>query len=124
MEASLELATRACWLEALACQPLADGSEYRRQEQRHCLVISNVKLACEQCGHSAVLRGTLMNASASGVLIRQRQQTAPGTLVVISIPLDAELLLLAGEVVHCTQTVGGYKIGIELRFADEGDQPG
>lgn len=30
----------------------------------------------------------------------------------------------AGDVVHCTSTVGGYKVGIRLRFPIEDDAAG
>ena len=63
--------------------------------------------------------GTVLDASTTGIMIRQREEMDVGTLVIVRAVLDDQDVAIAGQVMHCTQTVGGYKVGIELHFLDE-----
>lgn len=118
METSFELTTHERWLEVLSQYACVEEQEYRRECSRRSLVFDDVKLAFEELGRPVVRGGKLLNASPSGVMIRQYKEIQACTLVMLSVALDEETLVLAGEVMHSTQTVGGYKVGIELRFTD------
>lgn len=65
-----------------------------------------------------VRTGKPLNVSRRGVLLRVRERIADHTPVVVQMMLVDERIVLLGRVTHCTETVGGFKIGIELRFAD------
>lgn len=100
---------------AIAPQPKAD---IQRGAPRY-PYCTEIKLTFDHHGYLSARRLTSLNVSASGL-------TAKGSM---PIPMDAEVLLelnpegtpffIRGQIVHCTQTVGGYKIGIDLKFAKE-----
>lgn len=118
MKTTIELTTRERWIEVLSLHSCVEEPEYRRECSRRPLMFDGVKLAFEESCRPVVRGGKLLNASPSGVMIRQYKEIQAHTLVMLSVALDEETLVLAGEVVHSTQTVGGYKVGIELRFTD------
>ncbi len=97
---------------AIAPQPKSD---VQRGAPRY-PYCTEIKLTFEDDGRASTRSLTTLNISVTGL-------TAKGTL---EIPMDSEVLLelspegspflVRGTVVHCTQTVGGYKIGIDLAF--------
>ncbi|MFQ5412522.1 MAG: PilZ domain-containing protein [Phycisphaerae bacterium] len=102
-------------LRAIAPQPKAD---IQRGAPRY-PYCTEIKLTFDDAGHVSTRSLTSLNVSVSGI-------TAKGGL---EIPMDSEVLLemnpegvpfvVRGRIVHCTQTVGGYKIGIDLMFSEE-----
>lgn len=65
----------------------------------------------------------LVQISLGGVMIRSRTPLAVGAHPRLEIALEDEVIYVRGVVRHCTDTVGGYKIGIELLFEDD-EAPG
>ena len=61
----------------------------------------------------------LVYASQEGVMVKNRGRIPARTPVWMEITLADDVFALLGQVAHCTQTVGGYKVGIELQFPDE-----
>ncbi len=71
------------------------------------------------------LRVKLLNASADGVMVLTREEVPADISAVMAFNSDDEIeYVLAGDVVHCTSTIGGYKVGIRLRFPIEDDAAG
>ena len=51
-------------------------------------------------------------------MVRTPREMKPGTFVEVEIPIDDDVYLTTGKVVHSTGTVGGYKTGVELVFRE------
>ncbi len=58
----------------------------------------------------------LNNVSNSGLMLKGETELTPGTRLVAEINPDGVPFYVAGVVMHCTQTVGGFKIGVNLQF--------
>lgn len=110
--------TRERWQEILAHFPPDESPEHRRQRSRGDAGYGTVTLAFTDDGKSVERTGRLLNASAAGLMVRQQGKIARGTHVVAKMILADATAVLTGRVVHCTATVGGFKIGIGLSFGD------
>jgi hypothetical protein len=95
--------------------------EIRRKHPRRTVAIGTVDVAVTHKGTSAVWPGKLLNLSPAGVLIKQRRRIDCGIPVLVRLMLADEEAILPGSVVHCTETVGGYKVGIRLLFDNEAE---
>ena len=119
METGIEWTTRRQWLDIIAKHPAPPDPVHRREHTRGHPAFQWAKVAFEKAGAPIVRPGTVLDASTTGIMIRQREEVDVRTLVIVRAVLDNQDITIAGQVMHCTQTVGGYKIGIELRFLDE-----
>ena len=119
METRLETPTRKRWREIIAPYADSGGAEYRRNDQRAIVEFGAVRLSfVGPNGARVVHTGRLLNASDAGMMVRQNQSIPARTRLQIEVEIDQVKLALSGSVVHVTDTVGGYKIGVELLFAD------
>ncbi len=118
METRLETPTRQRWREILDQYAESGRSDHRRTNERHYLELGSVKLTYEEGDAPVVRAGRLLNASDSGLMVKQYQDILPKTELQIEAAIGDEAFTLTGHVVHCTQTLGGFKIGIELQFPD------
>lgn len=118
METRLETPTRQRWREVLS--PYADPEEsgHRRNDERYYIALGSVKLVFEENGAPVERTGRVLNASDGGLMIKQYQDIPSNTQLQIEATIGEESFALAGRVAHCTQTVGGFKVGIELEFPD------
>ena len=120
MAASIQWTSRSKWQEIIASCCSDETDEYRRGDERRPASSAAVRLAFHSNGRPVQQTSRILNVSPSGLMIRHNQRLDSGTSMVLQADLHGEAILLHGRVVHCTSTVGGYKIGIELRFADDG----
>jgi hypothetical protein len=58
----------------------------------------------------------LLNVSPTGVMVKGQRRLPVHTKVRIELLVGDQTHELCGRVAHSTQTVGGYKIGIELNL--------
>jgi hypothetical protein len=80
--------------------------------------------AAEACGQRRIeRRAAVLQVSDDGLMVRCHHQIPIHTPVAIDARVGDAAVSLAGVVRHCTQTVGAYKIGIELFFPDAGKSP-
>jgi hypothetical protein len=78
-----------------------------------------------QNNHKPVeLRVKLANAALDGIMLLSQTAVPEDipTLLAFTADNDEEHLLI-GQIVHCTSTVGGYKVGVRLRFPANTDNP-
>ena len=106
------------WLKLLAGLV---GSEFeppvRRRARRYGLTVAGCRLLHHtKHGRPTATRAWLMQVSAGGVMILCEAEVPPGAPVILECPLPKRPIVLTGKVVHCTSTVGGNKIGIQLAF--------
>ena len=92
---------------------------HRRREARHIAPLGTARLAYEQAGLPELQTGKVLNISDHGAMIVTRQEIPEHAVLMMKISLGEDAFLLVGRVMHSTQTVGGYKIGIKLDFPAE-----
>jgi hypothetical protein len=120
MKSAIEMTTRQRWEEVLALYPQELFPEYRRGHNRQDTEIGIAVLAFEFESQRLLRHGKVLNISPKGVLLRIWEPINLQTMVLLRITLIQEQALLAGRVVHCTPTVGAFKVGILLTFDEEG----
>ena len=110
--------TRASWTHALQQfgPPLAQQLP-RRRHPRRAPEFGVARLSCETGSNCVPFTARILDASAGGLMVKHHEPLAATTPVHAQILIADTLYHLSGHVVHATQTVGGYKIGIELSFA-------
>jgi hypothetical protein len=116
--------SRSAWQELLARKVPAPEVEpaVRRRCRRYTVQLGAWCILYLKGLNPTELRVKLLNASLDGVMVLSREEVPENVQVVMAFNGDEEIeYVLAGEGVHCTSTVGGYKVGIRLRFpiADE-----
>ena len=90
----------------------------RRLQRRYCLLWGSWRLHYHGPGGEPVEASTLLlNAALAGVMVRSRRELPLNLAVVLTFCADDQECALPGVVAHCTETVGGFKLGIRLRFA-------
>ena len=59
---------------------------------------------------------SVLDVSNDGLMLRSREQVPLQTPLAIELYFGDQTITVFGTVVHCTQTVGAFKIGVKLRF--------
>ena len=121
MATILKITSRECWEQLLARYPAPPTMERKRKHRRRDTAIGTAELTYERDGELVTRPGKLLNASPEGVALKQREWIAYATQVVIRVMLADGEAILAGRVTHATDTVGGFKVGIQLVFAGDAD---
>ena len=120
--------TREEWLEIIENNQLDRRSERRRTQPRIPVPPRQISLAFELAGRPVKElagrpvkdNGTIVNISSGGIMFKRSRPIRDGLHVVLRVQLPEGLALLHGDIAHCTQTMGGYHIGVELMFDDGG----
>jgi len=108
--------SRGDWEALVAQHPEEVTPEHRRQDRRRYTPLGSARLVFKQDGRPQVRGGKVLNVSSRGMLVWQREDINWGTKVVVQARLGETDTLLFGHVAHCTETVGGFKVGVELQF--------
>lgn len=87
-------------------------------KRRHPRYDTTGRAKLSKAGSQAVLVETcaLLQVSAEGLTLRSHDEIPLHELLAIEVRLTDRAVLLHGRVVHCTGTVGGYKLGVLLTF--------
>ena len=116
MTAHLDTPTLTRWREILTKHTEPLRPDYRRENERHYIESATVNLSLLEGDPSDIRPGRLLNASSSGLMIKQFDDLPVDTPTRIDLTIGEDSVTLIGRVVHSTQTLGGYKIGIQLEF--------
>ena len=111
-QSTLQPVTRARWAE-IVTNHVSDQQQpppVKRHEPRQA-VEGFAKLTI-----TIVRTCTLLQVSEGGLMVRSPKEIPVGTRLSIESYLHDEAVLLSGEVVHCTETVGAFKVGVQLSF--------
>jgi hypothetical protein len=109
--------TRAAWVAFVARRDRPTSKEHRRRHPR-AQFAGLTRIAYERFdGTPHVEECAVLNVSEGGLLLRGRFKVPLEELVAIQLDMGQESLHLCGQVMHCTPTVVGYKIGIKLIFS-------
>lgn len=119
MGVRLEAPTRQRWLQVLAQHAAPEDLGIRRTDLRHSVEFGAARLTFEdERGRSVERSGRLLNISEGGLMLKQSRRIPIQTDLRIEVTLGDDTLALIGRVVHATETLGGFKIGVELQFTD------
>lgn len=122
--------TQSHWLNTLKQKAESDhGPAIRRQHTRHYAIgtatIREKTPANPWSEKPSGAQGELLQVSPGGCMIRTHRELKPGTFVEVEIPIDNDVYVTSGKVIHSTGTIGGYKTGIQLMFPEPvGQAPG
>jgi hypothetical protein len=115
----LPVLSRSAWRDVLFRHIDVTESEvhWRRRCRRYAVRFGTWRLLFHnEQGIPVTARVRLLNASADGAMLMSRE-VIPECIPVLLVYRDEEEdCALMGEVMHCTSTVGGHKVGVELRF--------
>jgi hypothetical protein len=118
--------SHVAWQELLACSVGAPEFEppIRRRSRRYGVRLGAWRMFYQD-GHKLVeLRVKLANAALEGVMLLSHEAVPEDIPAVLAFTADDDdEHRLVGEIVHCTSTVGGYKVGVRLHFPDSTDDP-
>ncbi len=78
-----------------------------------------VTFAEEGDSHHRTLK--MLNISCDGITAKGNNEIPEGTHLRVELDFDNITLNSDGEVIHCTDTLGGFKIGIRLALQDNDD---
>jgi hypothetical protein len=113
--------SREVWIDLLARAIQAPQTEppVRRRSRRYNVCLGGAwRLVYQKAGRLVELGVRLLNASADGVMLLCRSEVPVRIPAVVAFTSAAEgEYMLTGEVRHCTSTVGGHKVGVQLHFA-------
>ena len=119
--------THARWLEILKQKAESEeGPAIRRKHSRH--YVSGYATIREKASDDETpekptgAQGELLQVSAGGCMVRTHRELKPATFVEVEIPIDDDVYVATGKVIHSTSTVGGYKTGIQLTFSEPATQ--
>jgi hypothetical protein len=106
------------WLELLefGSQPDEGSGVKRHDKRKHADLVATVRTR-DAHGNPRKFLADLIQLSSHGCMLKTDQELKSETPVTIECGFDEEVILLQGEVVHSTGTIGGFKTGIQLTFA-------
>ena len=112
--------TREQWLQMIAPYVTTEPEPGVRRAQRRYNVEGMVAVAPINAAGSqtAVRTVSLLQLSDDGIMVRSHTDLPLDTIVGMQVYIEDHIFTVLGRVMHCTDTVGGYKIGIQLAFTD------
>ena len=119
MSEQLTTISRERWQEILSHYVTPEiEPPIRRKSRRHGVEFGVVRLQYQEDGESTDRTVSLLQVSDEGVMVKSHKPIKARIQLRMNITLENDTVSLSGQVSHCTQTVGGYKVGIELEFSD------
>ena len=119
MSEQLTTISRERWQEILSHYVIPEVEPpIRRKTRRYGVEFGVVRLLYEEDGDSTDRTVSLLQASAEGMMVKSHKPINARIQLRMDVTLENDTVALGGQVSHCTQTVGGYKVGIELEFSD------
>lgn len=92
----------------------------RRTNQRY-TADGDVRISFVEDGDSQHRMLRLLDISIEGMTVKGSNEVPQGTHLTIQLDMDEGPFAASGKVVHCTGTLGGFKIGIRLDLRDDDD---
>ena len=111
-----KLLDEVTWRRAIVDQVAAEADSHSRRHWSRCPVTGEVKAEFSVNGELRKRSWDLLQVSVGGLTVRTGEEIAADTPVDLRVQLNDELLFCKGATCHCTQTVGGFKVGIRLIF--------
>ena len=106
------------WRKVLASHVAGDFEAHSRRTWRRYPVVGEVKADYKVDGVPRTRTWTLIQIAAGGLTVRAGDAIIQGTSLDLRIQIEDDSLFAKGITCHCTQTLGGYKLGIKFLFSD------
>lgn len=118
MNASIDCVpmTREVWVEIVSAISLAEMEPKMRRTTRRYSCDGEIKVSGVIDDVPFQSTWILMQVSVTGISARAMREIPDRMKVAIRWRWNGQEQLLHGRVMHCTQTIGGYKIGLRLDF--------
>jgi hypothetical protein len=114
-----KLITREGWLYILSRHVSPQSEPHiKRTSQRHDVESGLARLVYQSDGTLHDYTLSLLQISADGLTVRNHKPIRVGTPVQVEVMLDDDSVALTGRVMHCTETIGAYKLGVRLQFPE------
>ena len=112
----IKLLDEATWRRVLACQVEAAFESHSRRNWRRYHIDGEITVKLVLDGKPRTRTWNLLQVAAGGLTVRTGEVIAADTPVDLRIQFDETPLFAKGVTCHCTQTLGGFKVGIRLIF--------
>jgi len=93
------------------------GKNLRRGTRRY-PVMGEAKLTYEKDGKTYRRTFDIINVSRGGMTLKGYDEVRADTLIDCKVTLGPHVAPVKVKVVHCTGTLGGFKVGVEILFRD------
>ena len=113
------LLSRADWCAWIAHVPApAHEIGAKRRAVRRALTHGPVELRYTAEGHPSRQLGWIMEVSDAGLMVRCPQPVPAQTPVEVTWEDANARFGVRGVIIHCTETVGGFKLGVQLQLPE------
>lgn len=106
------------WSRVVSAASLAEMEPKARRTARRYSCNGEIKISGEIDNEPFRETWNVLQVSMTGISARAPREIPDATKVAIRWRWESQDLFLRGRVVHSTQTIGGYKIGVRLDFPD------
>lgn len=117
--------TRSRWERVLAefeaAAAVEPEQDWRRVHQRVNVEYGMVRLVFVGPDSPEPIARTMriLEVSSGGLTLKGHASLRDGTAVTMHMELEEGMFVIQGRVIHATLTVGGYKVGVAVRFPEE-----
>ncbi len=121
-QSDLRPITRGQWLKVVADRGVNSTEPLGRRAHRRYQTSGVARLSsppdANNSGNWIHTRARVVGISAGGISLRSYQAIPENSPVDVELYMADYAFTLSGTVVHCTQSVSGFRVGIELQFPD------
>jgi hypothetical protein len=110
------IATKEQWSTAIAAIISAEFEPRCRRSLRRYPADGEIKATYQVDDEPVSEAWDLYQVSLAGLSARSSREIPEGARLELEVHINGDVLRLRGKVRHCTQTLGGYKVGIEILF--------
>ncbi len=118
-ETQVPFVAESYWLRFLSRAVEVECKSDPKRNSRRYPFYGDVKLIFGPEDDTRTRSLSFINISADGITLKGSSEMPVDSRVVIQLNPEGSWFALAGRVIHCTGTLGGFKIGITLEFCDE-----
>ena len=110
--------THEQWNELLTLVVAPELGKNLRRGTRRYPVMGEAKLTYEKDGKTYRRTFDIINLSRGGMTLKGYDEVKADTLIDCKVTLGPHVAPVKAKVVHCTGTLGGFKVGVEILFRD------
>ena len=109
--------SKLTWLKILdrLVTPSFNSVKWSRQQKRY-RILGEAKASWKEEDQLFNRTWEIMEVSPDGISVKSIDECSVGLRINLLVNLDGLPIPLYGTVMHCTQTIGGFKIGVRLEF--------
>ena len=109
-------ATNEQWNTAIAKMVKGEFEPQYRRNFRRYTIDGEIRVTSQADGEPVSESWDLHQVTPVGLSARSSREIPEGARLKLEVHINGQVLRVRGKVKHCTQTIGGYKVGIQLLF--------